>query len=398
MKKNNLLLLLIFLVFNSLNCVSQKILRLAENGNVTQTNYSSTVPFRYENKHIFIDVSINGKIYNFLFDTGADFCIIDENYISSADFRNVKKVKTTGSSFEKQKTQLIELTKVNISGIDFNKIGAAIMDLSFINDDFPCSNKPITGVIGATILRKSNWQINYANHEIIFSDNLLNLSISDNAFELEMTHKTWGSPKVNVKINGVDKEFIIDTGSSGEITTSSDYKQELDTVTFVTINKEDKSKKAYVNYYAKIADIKIGDLVLENRIISLEKGVSSLIGNELFENFTVTFDWQNEMVFLESEEEIISKPLLDFEIQFKPNYLSNKIEFKGLYNEELSGKNFEIGTEILTINGIDVSNFSNEELCNFWNIEWKKIKLYERIIIETEMGKTELVKSDLFIK
>lgn len=388
------IVLLLFLIFNTINCLSQKIIRLAEGGNVSQVNFTSKIPFRYVNKHIFIDVSINGTTYNFLFDSGADFSVIDTNYVKNADFKKIKEVKTSGSSFEKQKTQLIEFSTITISDIQFNKIGAAIMDLSFINDDYPCFNTPVAGVIGATLLRKAIWQINYANREIIISDDLTKINVPGEAFKFEMISKSWGSPLVNVTINGIDKTFTLDTGSSGNITTGTEFKSELNAVNYVAIAKEDKSKSTYTNYVSRIEQIRISDLNFQNQLISLEKGVSSLVGNEFFENYLTTFDWKTNTVFLELNNLEKTKTFSDFEILFKPNYSTNKIEINGIYNKELSKNDFSIGTSILTINEIDVSNLSKHELCEFWGVDWEKIRLNERIVIETELGKSELLKID----
>ena len=155
MKKKHIALFIIFLVFSSVDCLSQKVVRLAKGGNVMQTDYLTKIPFRYENNHIFIDVFINGTKYNFLFDTGADFCIIDINHIKDVDYKKVKTVKNSGSSFKTQKSQLVEVSNLSIFDIDFNEIGAAIMDLSFINADYSCSERPIAGIIGATLIRKA---------------------------------------------------------------------------------------------------------------------------------------------------------------------------------------------------------------------------------------------------
>ncbi len=396
--------LLIFLILNSIVGRSQKIIRLAKKGTVVQSDYFSEIPFRYENKHIFIDVIINGEIYNFLFDTGFDISAIDINHIKNINYKNVLKKNISGSSFKKHKIQFIEILTLSISDIDFNETGASIIDLSFINKDYPCSEKPIAGVIGANLLRKANWQIDYKNRIIIFSDNISQFNISEKAFEFDMVSKGWGSPLVTVNINGIDKKFTLDTGSSGKITTGIEFQKELSNseneVNYISIIKKDKTKneQIYSNYYALIEQINIGNLYLKEQIISLEKGVSSLIGNHLFENFIVTIDWEKDKLFLEPLREIIKDTLVDYEILLKPNYTTNKIEINGIYNEQSTKRDYEIGTEILTINKKDVYNFSSQELCEFWENEWKKIKIQKKMVIETENKKIELVKIDFLMK
>ena len=105
-----------------------------------------------------------------------------------------------------------------------------------------------------------------------------------------------------------------------------DYKK-LDAVYFTEQDETfEAMQKSYTNYYIPIEHIKVGNLDLKNQIISLEKGVSSLIGNELFENFIITFDWKNNTVFLEPKKKIVNEKFFDFEIIFKLNYTNNKIE------------------------------------------------------------------------
>jgi|TARA_B110000902_G_C14200431_1_gene547523 predicted aspartyl protease len=394
------ILLTLFIAIYSINCQSQKIKRLAKKGIVKQSNYNSKIPFRYEKKHIFIDVSINGEIYNFLFDTGFTVNAIDLKYIKNVDYKNVVKKNVSGSSIKKHKVQFIEMQKLSISNIDFNEIGATIMDLSFINKDYACSSKPVAGVIGVNTLRKSNWQIDYQNQEILFSDNISNFNISDKAIEIKIIPKDWGNPIVDVDINGVSKKFTLDTGSSGNITTGNDFKGNLITnrINYISLTKKDKSNKNYNNYYALIEQIDIGDLKLNNHIISLEKGASSLIGNDLFEHFIITIDWINNKFFLEPINNPVGKTFRDFEILLKPNYSSNRIEISGFYNHKLLQKEYEIGTEIVKINEQDVSNLSKQQLCDFWENKWKKNSSREKVVIETENKKIELIKTKLLTK
>jgi predicted aspartyl protease len=394
--KSVLLLLLLFTI--TTNCNSQKILRLAKKGYVTQSDYYSAIPFQYENKHIFIDVEINGEIYYFLFDSGADFSVIDPSFIKNLDYKKVAKVGARGSSIKAQKAELVELSAIRISNVEFKSIGAALMDLSFINNDYPCSPRPIVGVIGANILRKSNWQIDFANKKIVFSDNLNNLNLSSKVIELKIIPKSWGSPFANLNINGVKKTFRLDTGSSGSITTGTEFRKELNktnkNVNYTSITRSDKQKIKFTNYYAQIEQISFGEFKLNDQLISLENGVSSLIGNEFLENYRITFDWKNNKLLLDSINKVIEQSFVDYEILLKPNFSNNRIEISGIYNLELSSKDYEIGTLIVTIDEIDVSKFSQDELCDFWKNTWSNIQLKGKITVVTEKGVIELVKKN----
>ena len=396
MKSKYALIVLFFLVVSSQNCEAQKVLKLAQNGTVLQTDYLTKIPFRYVNNHIFIDVSVDGTVYNFLFDSGADFCLIDVNHLKNGSYKKIKVVKTSGSSFKTQKTQLIKFSQFSIADVDFAEIGAAIMDLSFINKEYHCLEKPIAGIIGSTLLRKSNWQIDYEDHEILFSDDISKLNVSKESFAIDFIEKSWGSPLVNVNINGTNKIFTLDTGSSGKITTGVEYLEKLDTSNYVAINREDKLKNSYTNYIVEIKQMNIGDITLGNHTISLEDGVSSLIGNVFFEHFNITLDWKNNKMHLDPIKELNARPYSDFEVTLKPNFATNKIQISGVYNTDAAKGKFTVGTEILKINETDVSNFSKSELCEFFENEWKEIRLNDSMTIATEKGVFDLSKSKLY--
>ena len=88
-KMKKLSYIVILICYFSLNALSQKVVEFSEKGSIAQTNFTTSVPFTYENKHIFIDVKIKGKSYNFLVDTGADFIIVDINHIENIAYGNL---------------------------------------------------------------------------------------------------------------------------------------------------------------------------------------------------------------------------------------------------------------------------------------------------------------------
>ena len=357
------------------------------------------MPFRYDNQHLFVDVDIEGRIYNFLFDTGFDFTAIDLSLADKIEYEEILKYKVSGSSFKKHKIQFIALEKVSLSGIDFKEIGASFDDLSFINKDYACAERRVDGVIGANLLRHANWQIDYEKRVIRFSDKTSNFNFSENVIKIPMNSKGWGSPSVKLIINGVEKSFKVDTGSSGSITTGIEFKKELSknpkkvACTSVLRGKA----QLYENYFASVEQMRAGDLMLNDQMISLEKGVSSLLGNQLFEHFMVTVDWVNNQLLLDPIKKLESSSLFDFDLLLKPNYITNKIEISGLYNRDLMESGFTIGQEILTINGNDVTLFSKEELCEYWNQEREAISMQDKLTIETINGTKVLLKKDWLV-
>jgi len=120
----------------------------------------------------------------------------------------------------------------------------------------------------------------------------------------------------------------------------------------------------------------------------LEKDISSLIGNDFLEHFLVTINWADNVIYLDS----LSK--LDFDNQiyngltFKPNFKTSKIEVNGISTK--SKLDVKVGAELTAVNGIDISNLSLNDLCEFWNTQWPFIVASKEVSIMVNGEKLKL--------
>ena len=69
------------------------------------------------------------------------------------------------------------------------------------------------------------------------------------------------------------------------------------------------------------------------------------------------------------------------EFYFSPNYQTLQIEITNIVNMESASEPVSLDSEILAINGVDVSRFTLEELCDYWNEKGSKLGLSENINI-----------------
>lgn len=284
MKKITLLLLTILCLTNY-NCVSQNLKQICKSGFVNQKDYITEIPFEYNKKHIFIKVNISNKEYNFIFDTGAAVTLIDQEISKEIEYTFKKEGEASGSSISAQKNALIELPKVSISNIIFENTYGMLLDLNFIKKDY--ENLKIDGVIGNNLMRKANWQIDFKNKVIRFTDKI-DLSSRDHK-KVEMHKENYGLSYLDIEINNTKHKFIFDTGSSGRFTANSSFVGNL---------KEEQKNSQEAKQTFKLEKIRIGEIELTNQTISLEKGVSSLIGNGFFEDYLLTIDWKKNILYL----------------------------------------------------------------------------------------------------
>jgi archaellin len=385
MIKKIISVLIIAIFLNS--CSTSKTIESKIKGNVENKEYFTEIPFRYIGKHIFIDVMINQRKYNFLFDTGAELTIIDEETINDLQFLNIGEAKASGNSFSTQNLKLIEIPKISLSNVDFLNTGAMIQNIT-LKKYYGCFE--INGIIGNNLMRKANWQIDYKNKIIRITDDFKKIKMSEITIPIKMNAKETGNIYFDIGINGIFSKFTFDTGSNWQITTSSKK--------FKSFQEQNKNlqfvKKG--NEYEFIADLLTLDKInLKNKIITLENRNLSLLGNGFFENYTLSIDWINDVIYFDPINVIKEDKLSSYQLGIYINYEENMIFVNNSWSEHKLDFDIENGTKVLKINSMNVSNFKRNELCEYWSKFQEEIKEGKEIEVElkTKTGSRKVTLS-----
>ena len=395
-------LLLTILALSSLNTSAQdeEMLKWAMQGAVTKTNYDSEIPFRYVDGYIFVDIVQNDKVYNFLFDTGAEATLIDKSIIKEFSFKPFSTSTIAGPLITAGDVSTITLSSIHVSDVQFTDIGAVAFDLSVFDSKF--CNK-VDGMLGTTLLKKAKWQIDYQKKVIRFSDALSNLMPQTATYTLTTQLPAWGygTETIELTIDGYVSKFNFDTGNGRSKIVANPNKIK----NFTSLDKssilEYGFRKSATNYKFISKSITIGGISFNNQTVSLENEVGNeqLLGNRFFENFVVTIDWEKHQIYLEPSKETQADKLVGFELNFKPNFKSNQIEIETGLQSFTKENKIEEGTIVLKVNEKDVSTFSHQEFCDFWTLEWTKLIEVDQInIVISQKGKTKellLTKKEL---
>lgn len=268
------------------NGFSQNRKQLSKKGYVKQKEYFVEIPFNYVNKHIYIEVVISGKKYNFVFDTGYEITTIDSEIAKEIQYKIIKEVSLSGSSFADQKVTLVEIPNIAIASLDFEETYGLLQDLSFTKN--PATQK-IDGIIGNNVMRKSKWQIDYVQKVIRISSKIENFKSLPTAKKIELNNKDWGLGYVAIELNNQKHQFLFDLGSNGEFTANHSFAKFL---------KEKDTLLQQEKQTFPVGKIKIGEIELNDKSITLEKRAGSLLGNAFFENYLLTIDWDKNILYL----------------------------------------------------------------------------------------------------
>lgn len=377
------------IVFSGCNIL--KTLKLLKKGNLEQAHFMEEIPFEYRAGLIIIKIKIEGEEHDFIFDSGATNAVTKE-LSEKLKLKQLCRQKSTDAEGNTKKIGFCELNSISIGKIDFHNTALAIIDLNFVPE---LSCLKVDGLIGANLMRKAIWQIDYKNQKIRFTDNSISLSIPNGTPNVSFTPLISGTPTINLSIAGViSKRNVFDTGSSGEIFLSQNDFKKLKNIKanqplkyikgYGSLSAGLYGRKADTTYTLKTSEIKLGTATATNLKIEFRKTDQGNIGSGFLKNYVVTLDWTKNKIWLEQQKKEDESEWAFW--GFVPIVKDGKMSVNYLYEQ---GPAQEVGIrlndQIVSINGIDYSNVTQEEYCEMVTkrYPWKNNDRLE-IVIRTD--------------
>ncbi|MCJ8154363.1 aspartyl protease family protein [Chryseobacterium sp. SSA4.19] len=344
-------------IFSTLT-VSAQAKKIFTKGQARLQNAVEKVNMRFDNNLPFVKVSINGKNYNFLFDSGAPTVI---SYAVFNDLELTRKYKASvKDSNDKIEQQIFtELPEMIVDQIVFRKVGALVLDLN--SAELGCLK--VDGIIGANQMAKLFWKVNYAEHSLEATNDLSLFNLKDYPIILPFEPKPQKTPVVKAKFFDKDIEFTFDTGFSGrfEITENKADNPKSDKVieTYGTraIGAFGAAKPVNGKIF-RIDSLGLGNTVFNNEIISTS--ISDLLGNEFLKNYSFILDWKNNKIYLKPIN--TERPKLE-SFGFSYRFIDAKPMVTFVFHNK--GLPIKIGDAIISINSTNLENLNNDSVCYY---------------------------------
>jgi len=181
-------------------------------GSVVAPEDNSVASIKFDTIHtlMIVEGEVNGVKGRFLFDNGFTLSAVSPGFAEKCGIKFEQAAKV--NDINNNKTVLAETTleSFKIGGYDFQKTGFYRVDTKKF---FPCSE--VDGVIGGSIINKTNWKIDYANRTIEISEDPFDFS--ESAVILPVTYNHGNSALTKITVKGEDITCKIDIGMSGEM-------------------------------------------------------------------------------------------------------------------------------------------------------------------------------------
>jgi len=345
--------------------------------------FEESIDIQIVNGEILVPVTIKGKTYQFLFDTGAT-CALSPKLKEELHLTALTSSHLTDSAGDQSFQYFYMIKSLSLGGITFKQVCAASIDFKNL-ENMLCTS--LDGVIGANLMRTCNWRIDYENKKIQFSTNKL-IPKTDYT-TTDFTENFSGSPLVTITTGGYYFETIADTGNNGnlDISEAMYFKSRMSESGHFkkSIGKGFYSfmgNKEHIAYEGIQDSLYIGTTLVFKQHVRVSPSPMFMLGNDFFSQFgEIAFNWENKQLYLPvntkpGEPEVI--------FGFTPIITEGGIEVGVVYEDSEAQKmGFEVGDKILSINGEDLTNVSKLQWCKLREI-FKKEKNIEVTILKPD--------------
>ncbi|MEI9810701.1 MAG: hypothetical protein WDO16_24085 [Bacteroidota bacterium] len=263
-------------------------------------NFYYEIPFEYRNDHIVIRVKIGNEMYDYVFDTGGYNDITDD--IQNKNNFPVLTTQTVGSANKlKAKVNIVKVDSLSIGELVITDLAA--LQMNFENVPSMCG---INGaIIGASIIKKFAWRIDFPRKKMIVTDDFSRLPVLANTIKVPVTFNERLMPYIEAKLDGKTDKYLFDLGSASLFSqtekTARKYIIDKDIINIqgAAIEGGNGIVKLPVNVF-KANTFEIGDAVgYKNKpVLYTSLSNENLVGNPIIKDFIITLNFKdNELYF-----------------------------------------------------------------------------------------------------
>lgn len=393
------ILFVLFFSSISLNTLAQK-----ENYKLIDTpriSYLSTIgndsivslPIVYKKDGVILfTVTIDGKEYVFVFDTGATTCLISKEI--SINDSSVKTITYQDGFGNENKADLV-LKNYKIGNSSFNNIPTIVSDLKLLNE-LGCIK--IDGIIGANLINLCNWQIDPQKQIISFSK-LPFKSSTDNSSKLKLEYTSNGLPHIKLSYDEIPFYALVDFGFAGYLNLNKAFLKKskkikkIKTIKGMGSHSLSVSNEIKGNIFHTTLDTLIfsDNLKFPNIPINFDE-VGPILGSSFFNRFvTILNAPSKELILITQSEEYTNSKF--FPIRFGLNNLNELIINFIWETDEMKQSGVQIGQKVLRINDKIFNKISKSDFCELKNYLTEITNIKITVQMENEIKELELTKT-----
>lgn len=350
---------------------------LMKKGKVVQKQFEQEIPFEFSNYLIIIETEVGEKKRRFLFDSGAPN-VISKELQEEMQFKVKKTHGVSDGKGERNVLDFVKIEEIRLGDLAIKNTIAAVTDLNQ-SREIACLN--IDGIIGANLMAKGNWIVDYQNKKLHFTDFKKDFS-SENPIVIPFRRTMQQTPEIHVGIGNFEvKNITFDLGSNGglHIRKSEIQNPARQLRSFGLGSASLYGVSMDTIFYAYVNPLQIGGVNLGPAWIKTTNNSSRSLGNKFWSDFKVYIDFDSDRILLERVRES-RQSMLGF--GFVPRLVEDKWIVGSVIIESAAfDQGLRPGDEIVRINDMDYFEVSEDAYCKQF-IQSKLIPEDDYIIID----------------
>ena len=336
-------------------------------GRIKQLSYFEKIPYQKISGLPIVSVIINGKMYNFLFDTGAMLAISDRLY-KELNLPLIGQTGINSASGETKAMRVITLPELHLQGITFENTKGIVLHEGFKWGE--CYG--IDGIIGSNMLRNSVVHFDEQNKHIIITNNARKLSLREQKYQKIKFRDKQSTPYIIIASKTFGEIVIFDSVATKFFNLSVTYgvfdNKAIDILaesegifTADVHGMSPKQKHRLLN----ISELVVGTFSFNNVIATTTHAPNSRIGAKLLEYGTVTLNYKRKRFYFNPFDNVNTDDLSKKPMTFNFTVQNDKSVVGIIWDKALETE-INVGDEVVSINGIDIQTW---DFCQLYLLE-----------------------------
>jgi predicted aspartyl protease len=270
---------------------------------------STTIPFRLVNNHIYLQVRLNGRPFELLFDTGG-VNVVTPTVARELGLAAEGKLQARGVGEKSIEASLTTVERMDVGSAFLEKQRFVVIPLESFSD---VEGEPITGIVGYEIFKRFVVVTDYENSRVtLIEPDGFAYRGSGTRVEMKLNDRM---PEVAGTIDGVPGQFTLDTGARNALTLTtpyveknglmSRYRPQVSAVTGWGVGGPARG------WVVRAQSFAMGGVAVDAPIIELsqQKGgaftdtyVAGNVGAGILKRFNIVWDYSRNQLFFEKNK------------------------------------------------------------------------------------------------
>jgi len=334
--------------------------RLLHSGELSAPGTVS-LPFTYTKDVILVDASVNGVEGRFLLDTAAFDSKVEHSFAELAGLNTVTTKRVTTAQGLEDRLPVTQIADFSLAEARFERTSAGILTYPAQS---PTACVAPQGLIGANLMRRGHWKIDYQNQQLTLSEEPI--PVPGSATTLEFSHPVMSAtPTISLTLGGREVSGVLfDTGFNGGLVLPRSLADQFSGQPTMELLDQSTSGIFGTNKDTLIVKELLLELGTSSATIPVEFSSldKALLGNDVLEHFDVYIDY--------AKDEIALVPVSEVEVdpprRFLPGITAND---EWVVDRTEVNSNLSLGQTIPTINGLRPSDVFEDYCDYFLNID-----------------------------